>query len=296
MNQPDSDRSRLAAVAAFAVAVQVGAAIVATRYVVHELGPASLAMFRYTIGALCLAPFVIGRVRMRIALNDIIPIAGFGIVQFGAVISLINIGLRTVPAARASLLFATFPLMTMVVAAAMGRERLTAWKTIGVLVTIAGVAMALPESLSGATHASALGVLAILGAAFCGAACAVFYRPYVRRYSPHLIGLYAMIASVLALMPFAWLESVAARLPGISPGGWVAIVFIGVSSGVGYWLWLWALAHASATRVTVFLGLSPLVAAVLGSLVLAEWPSAPLIGALATVMAGIWLAHRPAET
>ena len=44
-------------------------------------------------------------------------------------------------------------------------------------------------------------------------------------------------------------------------GGWLAILFIGVSSGVGYYLWLFALRHATPTRVTVFLALSPLTAA-----------------------------------
>jgi drug/metabolite transporter (DMT)-like permease len=74
--------------------------------------------------------------------------------------------------------------------------------------------------------------------------------------------------------------------------GWLAVGFIGVSSGVGYWLWLWALTNATPTRVTVFLNLSPITAALLGLLLLGEMLSLLLLAGLGAVMAGLWLAHR----
>ena len=43
--------------AAAATGVQVGAAIVATRWVVDQTTPVSLAMMRYAIGFLCLLPW-----------------------------------------------------------------------------------------------------------------------------------------------------------------------------------------------------------------------------------------------
>jgi drug/metabolite transporter (DMT)-like permease len=52
--------------------------------------------------------------------------------------------------------------------------------------------------------------------------------------------------------------------------GWLAVAFIGLSSGIGYWLWLWALTNATPTRVMVFLSLRPITAALLGLLLLGE--------------------------
>ena len=51
-------RADSAAQAAAAVGVQVGATIVATRVVVDQLGPATLAALRYAIGLASLLPFV----------------------------------------------------------------------------------------------------------------------------------------------------------------------------------------------------------------------------------------------
>ena len=60
----------------------------------------------------------------------------FGIVQFGILIALLNLGLQFISSTRAALLFSTFPLMTMVMAALLGRERLSAMKTVGVTLTV----------------------------------------------------------------------------------------------------------------------------------------------------------------
>jgi drug/metabolite transporter (DMT)-like permease len=51
-----------------------------------------------------------------------------------------------VPSGRAALIFATFPLLTMLVAAALGAERLTLSKALGVLLTLGGVGCALGDA------------------------------------------------------------------------------------------------------------------------------------------------------
>lgn len=276
--------------------IQVGAAMVATRFVVDESGPATLAMVRYAIGALCLLPVLHWqKLPMRFARRDIFPIALLGIVQFGLLIALLNYGLAFIPAARAALLFASFPLLTMLVAALLGRERLTVAKTAGVLLTMLGVALALGDKAFDTTGDAQhwIGETAVLLAAFCGAVCSVLYRPYLQRYPTLPIGAFAMLASVGFLAILAAWEGAFSGWSGYSTAGWGAVLFIGVSSGIFYAVWLWALRHASPTRVTIFLGLSPVTAGLLGALLLAEPLTLPLLGGLAALLAGLWLAHRP---
>ena len=102
-----------------------------------------------------------------------------------------------------------------------------------------------------------------------------------------------MAASVAALVPAAGLEGSFARPPHLPAAGWLAVLFMGLASGLGYYLWLWALAHTTATRVTVFLALSPLTAALLGVLLLSERPTAGLLVGVLCVGAGLVLALRP---
>lgn len=262
---------------------------------VDQTTPAALAMMRYVIGVLVLLPFVLAGPRVRFARRDVLPIALLGIVQFGVLIALLNYGLQRIPAGRAALIFATFPLLTLLFAAALGREALSARKAASVLLTILGVGLALGETAIAENGGDAawIGGLAVLASAACGAVCSVLYRPYLARYPTVPVGAFAMLASVGFLALLAVPEGFFAAWPRITPAGWAAVAFIGVSSGIGYVLWLWALRHASPTRVTVFLALSPLTAILLGVLLLDEPLSLPAALGFLCVAGGLALVQRP---
>lgn len=278
--------------AAAVTGVLVGSGIVATRAVIDQTGPASLAWLRYLIGAGCLVPLAVISGETRMARRDLVPIGLLGMVQFGLLIVLLNTALQFIPAARAALLFATMPLLTMLFAAALGHESVTLMKTLGVLVTIGGVGVALGEEAidRGAAPGAWLGEVAVLASAASGAACSVLYRPYVRKYPALSVSAVAMLAAVAALTVLAWWEGLFLSVPSFTPWGWGAVLLIGVSSGAGYFAWLWALGHAPATEVTVFLALSPVTATLLGGLLLAEPISAFSVVGLVGVGSGLWLA------
>jgi len=285
----------LATLAAIATAVFVGTTMVATRFVIDQSDPASLALMRYVIGFLCLAPaFLAGR-HWAVRRRDIGAICLLGIGQFGILIALLNFGLQFIGPARAALIFATLPLLTLMLAAAIGQERLTLAKVAGVLATIAGLALALGEKATPAAGVTApwIGDLAVFGSTICGAVCGVLYRPYLRRYSALGIGAIAMAASVLFLLPAAAMENLFDAWPAFTVGGWLAVLFIGTSSGAGYYLWLWALQHTTASRVTLFMALGPLTAAALGWLLLDETLSHRFLAGLAAVVVGLVIAHWP---
>lgn len=290
-----------ALLAAAATGVQVGAAIVASRYVVAEVPPLTLALLRYAIGVLCLLPFVpaalcAARSRgvRRPPMRDALAMAALGIGQFGVLIALLNYGLQHMGAARAALIFSLFPLLTMLLAAALGRERLRPLTALGVLVSIAGVGLALaPRLLTEAPQPhTGLAEAAVLGSALLGAACSVAYRPYLQRYPTLPVSALAMLASVLFLMALALAEHWPTRVAHLAAAAWWPVLFIGVSSGVGYLLWLYALKHESPTRVTVFLALNPVTAAVLGWWLLGERVDSWGWAALACIAAGLWLSTR----
>jgi drug/metabolite transporter (DMT)-like permease len=279
--------------AAAATGILVGSAMVATRFVIHQTAPASLALLRYVIGFCCLLPPALLSARVQFERRDLLPIGLLGITQFGILIALLNYALQFIPSARAALIFATMPLLTMMLATALGHERLTLAKTLGVLLTIAGVGFALGEKAvqrGGVAH-EWVGELAVFASALSGAICSVLYRPYLRKYPTLPVSAFAMLASVGFLAALAAAEGFFGSLPHFTAGGWLAVVFIGISSGIGYYLWLWALNHTTPTKVTVFLALSPITAAGLGAFLLGENISMMLFLGLACVVFGLWIAH-----
>lgn len=202
-----SSRETAALAAAMVTGVQVGAAMVATRFVAEDIGPGSLALLRYAIAAACLLPFFAASRSVRFPPRDMAAIAALGIVQFGVLIALLNIALVHMPSGRTALVFATFPLLTMLLAAFLGRERLTAAKATGVLITLGGVAVALGENVfAGARADEWLGALCAFAAALCGAVCSVLYQPYLERYPTLSVSTLAMLASVVFLAALSFAE------------------------------------------------------------------------------------------
>ncbi len=286
--------TRLALAAAAVTGVQVGATIVATRAVADEIGPFSLAFLRYAIGVACLLPAVVvvgGLPRM--SYRDLLPVALLGVVQFGGVIALLNHGLTRIPAGRGALIFAAFPLFTLLLAAALGRERLTLPKASGVLLALAGVALVIGPV--GQDHGTAdhIGDISILAAALCGGACSVLSAPYLRRYPALPLGVLAMLVSVAFLaVPASIGEEPLRAVSHLGGAAWGAVLFIGVGTGVGHFLWFWALGRATPTQVTVFLSLSPVTAVLLGATLLGE-PVPPMtLPALVCLATGFWLTGR----
>ena len=294
----------LALLAAAATGVQVGAAIVASRFVVAEVPPLTLALLRYAIGLACLLPFFLkafmapaleehGRSAIKsIAMMDWLVMAALGIGQFAVLIALLNHGLQHTGAAQAALIFSLFPLLTLLLSGVLGREPISATLLAGVLLSITGVALSLWPKLQSPHPGHWWGEAAVLASAAVGALCSVLYRPYLQRYPTLAVSTFAMLASVLFLGLLALAENWPARVMALGLQSWSVIALIGISSGIGYFWWLYALKHESPTRVTVFLALNPLTAALLGMVFLGE-PLSPWAGAaIVFIAAGLWLATR----
>lgn len=290
MNLP---RQTLALLAAMLTGILVGATMVAIRDVAHDIGPGSQAFLRYSVAYLCVLPFLLRAKDVHIARKDLIPVTLIGVTQFAVVVFLLNFGLQYMSAARAALIFASFPLLTMLVAVAMKREEFTRAKAIGVGLTIIGVGLTIGEGLSSAAGENELlGGLAVLASALCGAICSVLYRPYLARSSMLAIGSLSMAASVGLLLLLAIGEGLFADFNAIIAKTWEAVLFIGVSSAVGYMCWLWALRHTDPTRVSIFLSLSPVTATFLGYLLLGETISISTAIGIVTIILGLWVATR----
>lgn len=270
------DPDRLVWLAAAFSGMQVGVATVLSRPLLAPLGPLPLAFWRYAIGVAVMLPLAWHgwhRLARDWQWRDAPRVAALGITQFAVLLALFNTGLQTVPAAQATLLFATMPTLSLLFGIWIGHERFTAIKAAALLLSLAGVAVTLGAG-SGQLHAG-IGEAMLLGSAVVGGLCSVLYRPYVQRYPALPLGVVAMSCTVVALAVVTGPTQIA-RVGNLSAGEWLALIVVGVSSGVAYFLWLWALRRRDASRVTIYLGLGPITAAVLGIV----WLDEPVTGRL----------------
>lgn len=289
-------------VAAASAAVFFGTSVVATRFVVTQVDPLSLAFLRYVIACLCFIPITRQFATASYSRRDLVAIRALGVMFFGIFPWTFSAALTYIPSSRVAVELAAMPLLTLLVSRARGYDQITAPKLIGQLLAFIGLWIALRPTSATPTGASNawIGDVLIGVTALCGATFNVFSRPFLQRYpSIHVTSL-SMFAGVVFLTPFAVTQTIRHGLPAFTSSGVLAVLFLGVLGGaVGFGLWIWALERSTPSRVAVFITLNPITAVFLGAVLLHEEISARLIMGLIFVLSGILVATwrpRPAAT
>lgn len=295
--RPEGSRLFAAAIASAVASVLFGASVVATRYVVGQTQPVSLAFLRYGIATLCLLPIVARLRTTPIARRDLFGIGALGALFFGLFPWCFSAALTYSPSARVAIEAAAGPMVTLIISRLRGYDHITPTKLVGQILAFGGLYLAL-RSPSGAQidpsqvwKGDALMVIVVL----CGAIYNVFSRPYLKRYASLQVTLYSMAAGALVLAPIAASKGLFNTVPHFSMTGWFAVLYLGSMGGaLGFGLWIWALEHSSPSRVAVFLTLNPITAIVLGATLLHEPITALFVIGLCGVLAGILLTNfRP---
>lgn len=194
--------------------------------------------------------------------------------------------------ALASVLNATTPLFTVLVAHAATRDERLSWaKAAGVGLGFTGVlAMMAGESLGGAVPA----MLACLGAAFSYALAGVWGRRFHRAgLSPMATAAGQLTASTALITPLWLILDHPWTLPW--PGGQPMLAVAGLAtlcSALAYLLFFRILASAGATALSLVTFLIPLSASGLGWLVLGERLEARHLAGLALILLGLALIQQ----
>jgi hypothetical protein len=160
-----------------------GSAAALTRYAIGASDPVTLAAFRFGIGFLLILPLALASGARFPHGADRLAVGALGVLFFAVFFFLYNIAMSLTSAARGSLALSVLPLTTMLAAALLGREELTRRKTCGVLIAIAGVAVALSAGLADAPTGAWRGDLIMALATICMALYNVWSRPLMARSS-----------------------------------------------------------------------------------------------------------------
>ncbi len=282
----------LAHAAAATAALSAGAAVVATRFVIGETDPLSLVLYRYIISVICFVP-VLPAIWPRGGLvpSEYAKIAMFGMLFFVFFPWAFNAALHYNSAARGAVGLATIPIQTLLVAAAFGREPLTAAKIAGVILAFSGIVVAFgPAAFGHANSDYLVGDGLMLLGVLCAAVYSVFSRATLMHHGPLFVTASAMAFAVAALVPVVAFHRGGLALPALSTKGWMAVVFLGTIAGtVQFSLFMWALRWLSPTTTVLYLTLNPIAAMVLGSVVLGESLTAELVAGMALVLVGIFV-------
>jgi drug/metabolite transporter (DMT)-like permease len=270
-----------------------GMAAAVTRFVIGATDPVTVAVFRFGLGFLILLPVALALRSRWPRGRDWIGVAALGAMFYGVFFVVYAEALVYTTAARGSLAVSTLPVLTMIVAALMGREALTGRKTLGVFVAMGGVAIALAAGLAEAPPQAWRGDLIMTGGMLSMALYNVLSRPLMARSSPLGYATAGMAFGSALNALVAWQAGGFQAVRAFEASQWAAALYLGAFAGaLGFFLWVFALERASPTRVANTITVSPIAAALLGAVLLGEPIGASLLVGVAAVALGICIAAR----
>ncbi|WP_354643115.1 EamA family transporter [Kitasatospora camelliae] len=272
-----------------------GSTYLAIRVVVETIPPFLSASARFAAAGVLLAALLAwrqGPKALRVTRQQLGSAALVGVLLLVGGNGLVVLAERTVPSGLTALLVASVPLWVVLLRRLTGQHT-SGWTIGGVLVGLVGLAVLTSPGLSGDVHLA--GLLMVILAALIWAVGSFLAGRLPMPPNAITASVYEMLAAAVG----ALLLAVVRREPqgfdpaAVSTASWVALVYLFTfGSLVAFTAYAWLLQRAPLPLVATYAYVNPVVAVLLGWLVLSEpltWPIA-LGGGI--VVAGVFLVVR----
>ncbi|MFZ5858068.1 MAG: DMT family transporter [Chloroflexota bacterium] len=259
---------------------------------VREVGPITLVAFRALFGLLFgVAVMTIKRVPWPRTRKEWTPLIVVGLTNVAIPFFLISWGEQVIDSAVASILDATVPLFTILLAHYLLKDdKITLPKILGLVIGFAGIVVLMSKDI-GVSHNSLLGQAAVIVASLFYAVSAV----YVRKTTVDVPGIVRGIGPLVSASAVMWAGAFLFERPVQVPQltiTWVALLFMGVlGSGLAFVMLYYLIHEIGPTRTTMVTYLFPLGGVLLGVTVLHEQLTWQIVAGAVLIVASLIAAN-----
>jgi drug/metabolite transporter (DMT)-like permease len=213
-------------------------------------------------------------------------VLGNGIYQFFFVQ-----GISRTRASDAALVVAASPAFIAIIGRLRGVERASQRRVMGILLSIAGIALVVFATTRGADGRSSLtGDLLVLAGSLSWATYTVLLKPYTEHVSGIQVSAFTMVGGAVPLFIVALPAIVHASWSGVPLLGWAAIFYSSIFALViAYLFWYRGVRVIGPTRTAMYSNVQPLIAVIFAWVVLSETPTIWQGIGMACIMTGLVL-------
>jgi drug/metabolite transporter (DMT)-like permease len=274
-----------------------GGTFIAGKIAVQSMGPFSGAFCRFAIASLCLLPICYawkGQLP-RLKLPQLVWVGLMGLSGVVAYNAFFFLGLKLIPAGRASLIVALNPIAIALSAALFLREPLSSVKLVGIGMSLVGAAIVIGQGnpIGLLTQGIQLGDLYLLACVASWVAYTLASRQALTQVSSLVATTYACsIGAVGLLLPALW-EGLIPAAPSFRLEAWLAVAYGGIlGSAVAFILYADGVRALGPAKAGSFINLVPPSAIVLAALILQEQITPSLLVGGSLIIAGVITANR----
>lgn len=259
------------------------------RIAVAEIPPLWLVFLRVSIAAFALHLYLITSKQWYLFRESpFLPFLMLGFLNNVIPFSLIFSGQTVIGAGLASILNATTPFLTVIVANMMTRdEKASPSKIAGTLLGIIGAVVIVDPVNTIRSEASLWAYLAIIGAALSYSFAAVYAKRF-KGIAPVVIATGQLSGSTLLILPAALLIHGAPTISQWHSNSWLAAITLALAcTAFAYTLFFRIIATSGATTASLVTLLVPVSAVFLGAIFLGERLAFHEIGGMALIFVGL---------
>ena len=259
---------------------------------IEEMGPMTLVAYRVLFGLLFgIAVILIQREKIPRTLKAWTPLLVLGLTNVAIPFFLISWGEKTIDSGVASILDATVPLFTIVVAHfLLHDDKMTVQKVAGLLIGFAGVVVLMSKDI-GDSAGSLLGQGAVILASAFYAGSSI----YARKFTEDTSGIFRSMGPLVSATAVMWLASFFFESPVHVPDQsiiWIALLWLGIlGSGVAFVMLFYLIHEIGPTRTTMVTYLFPLGGVTLGVIFLHETLTWEIVVGAALILASLVVAN-----
>lgn len=267
-------------------------AFVLTRYALVYIQDTSVGYLRNIIASFVLLG-VIGYMRLKIFdRKDIFSFLLSGASGFFLFMITFNKGAQYVTAATSSVILATVPIFTALLASVFYKERLRWFQWLAIAIQFGGM-MVLTKDQGGISANQ--GVYWLLLAALSLSVYNILQKHLTKKYSSIQVSIFSIIIGAIPFLFYT--PSLIADLPNLTPLVWFSVIAMGVfSSAIAYISWAKAFSLAENTsQVSNYMFVTPLLATIIGIVLLGEIPDRNFLIGASIIFLGLILFNKGAQ-
>ena len=257
-----------------------------------DLPPLTFAGIRFVLASLILTLLVLARrARWPRTRSEWTLIAVVGVLQFCLNYGLVFWGEQYISSGLAAVLQSTFPAFGLVIAHLyLPQERLTPLRVVGVLLGVFGVGVIFSNQLSIAGKMALLGSVALVLSALFGSYGNVLVKAYGAKIDPQILAAGQMVFGLVPLLTIGIAtEGNPLKLHWTTMAVVSLLYLVVVGSVVAFALYYWLLRNMDVTNTMLIALVTPVVAVLLGMIVLHEKLNWRLLAGGACIISGLAL-------
>ncbi|BCN29597.1 DMT family transporter [Anaeromicropila herbilytica] len=264
-----------------------GSLYVVSKFVLGKIPTFTILFLRFLIASISLY-FILGKKKLkRVEKGDYKYIALVGIGGYFISVSAQLIGTKLSSASYASLVNSLNPVVIMIMASIILKEKLTLKKIGSIVLALIGVYLIIG---GGGANGQIVGIVFSIFSVLTWSLVSVFMRKVTQKYDSLQITLYGLIIAALCNLPISISEMITSNSIHIDIESVIALLYMSIiCTGVAYVLWNKSLSILEAGTCSAFYPVQPLVSILLGIVFLGETITTNIVIGAILIIAGVLL-------